>query len=113
MLGWTKQFDIFCFLDNADYSIQPHQYDCLLAAGALESISGNHLNLLDEFLDNNPGWKFGHLSYVLKNSIHGFRNHKPDRIGFPSLFFFTPKHLVQIEGNAVTIHSEDSQVIYE
>ena len=113
MLGWTKQFNIFCFLDNADYSIQPHYHDCLLAAGATASITSGDLKLLDQFLDQQRGWKFGHLSYELKNSIYHFENSKADPIGFPPFFFFAPRHLLQLRDDVLTIHSIEPHVVYE
>src|SRR5688572_18001450 len=107
MLSWTKQFDIFCFLDNADYSIQPHQHDCLLAAGAVASVVAPGINRLNEFFKKYKGWKFGHLAYELKNDIYHFENKKEDPIGFPHFFFFVPQYLLQLNGNVITIHSDD------
>ena len=49
MLSWANRFNIFCFLDNADYSIQPHQHDCLLAAGVIDSVSSDDVRQLDAF----------------------------------------------------------------
>ncbi|MBD0353207.1 MAG: hypothetical protein ICV65_18850, partial [Flavisolibacter sp.] len=54
MLNWAQQFSIFCFLDNQDYSIAPHRYECLLAAGVTDFINVNtpaSLKDLDAFID--------------------------------------------------------------
>lgn len=113
MLSWANQFDIFCFMDNQDYSIQPQRYECLLAAGALHSISSGSLKDLDDFLRKNKNWAFGHLSYDLKNSIHHFHFEKTDRIGFPHFFFFLPEFLVQITHTELKIEGKDCKKIYE
>lgn len=113
MLSWANRFNIFCFLDNQDYSIQPHQYECLLAAGALHSISSGSLNDVDDFVRNNRNWTFGHLSYELKNSIHYLNSNKEDKIGFPHFFFFVPEFLIQITQTELKIEGTDCKNIYE
>lgn len=112
MLGWTKQFNIFCFLDNHNYSIQPQQYECLLAAGAVDFISSNNLNDIDSFLQKHSDWVFGHLSYELKNSIHQQTSNKKDPIGFPLLYFFVPQILLQVKQNELLIIADDPQSVY-
>lgn len=112
MLSWTKQFNIFCFLDNSDYSIQPQQYECLLATGVSDFVSSNDLKRIDDFLQKNGGWTFGHLSYDLKNSIHHLSSKKEDRIGFPGSFFFVPQALLQVRENLLTITARDPDIIY-
>jgi para-aminobenzoate synthetase component 1 len=112
MLNWANQFNIFCFLDNQDYSIQPQRYECLLAAGSLQSVSTDNFKDIDQFLSNNKQWTFGHLSYELKNAIHGMSSGKEDKIGFPSSFFFTPKFLLQINGDQLFIEGDDCEKIY-
>jgi para-aminobenzoate synthetase component 1 len=113
MLSWANRFNIFCFLDNQDYSIQPHQYECLLAAGTTQYISSGSLKDLDGFLERNKNWIFGHLSYDLKNSIHHFQSDKEDKIGFPHFFFFVPEFLVQITQNELKIEGEDCDRAYK
>ena len=113
MLNWANRFNIFCFLDNQDYSIQPHQYECLLAAGSFQSITSGSLEELDHFLEKNEQWKFGHLSYELKNLIHNFRSGKNDEIGFPPFFFFVPQFLLKIKGEELIIEGEECEKVYD
>jgi para-aminobenzoate synthetase component I len=112
MLNWANRFNIFCFLDNQDYSIQPHQYECLLGAGTVEFVSSNDIKDTGSFLEKNKAWIFGHLSYELKNAIHHFHPNKEDKIGFPGFFFFVPQFLMQITGNKLLIEGEDCEKIY-
>lgn len=113
MLSWAIRFNIFCFLDNQDYSIQPQQYECLLAAGTMHQISSGSLKDLDEFLEKNKNWAFGHLSYDLKNSIHHFQSNKEDKIGFSPFFFFVPEFLIQITQNELKIEGKNCEKVYE
>jgi para-aminobenzoate synthetase component 1 len=112
MMRWASQFNIFCFLDNQDYSIQPHRVDCLLAAGAKHTLIANDLSQLDAFLAQHPGWCFGHFSYDLKNAIHHFTTNKNDRIGFPGLCFFVPEVLLQLDGQELTITADDPETVW-
>lgn len=113
MLSWTNQFNIFCFLDNQQYSIQPQQYECLIAAGAADSVSSKNIKDIDCFLEKNKHWIFGHLSYDLKNSIHHFHSTKNNKSGFPDFFFFVPQILLQIKGSELTIAGNDAEEIYK
>lgn len=112
MLNWANRFNIFCFLDNQDYSIQPHRYECLLGAGRVHSASSGNLNDLDDFLEKNKDWIFGHFSYELKNSIHHFHSNKKTKINFPEFFFFVPEFLLQITENELHIKGQDCEKIY-
>jgi para-aminobenzoate synthetase component 1 len=113
MLNWAQQFNIFCFLDNQQYTIQPHSYECLLAAGAQSSIESNNnlLSALDEYMADKK-WLFGHLAYNLKNEIPTPNNKKEDTIGFPDFFFFEPLSIIIIEGNELIIEGADPDKIY-
>lgn len=113
MLNWANRFNIFCFLDNQAYSVHPHSYDCLLAVGARHSLSSENIKETDLFMERNPGWKFGHLSYQLKNSIHHFTSVKEDRIGFPAFYFFVPETVLQIRKNELVIFGSDEERIFK
>ena len=112
MLNWANRFNIFCFLDNQQYSIQPQQYESLLAAGSFHHISSDNIKDLDKFLTNQKTWIFGHLSYELKNSIHHLHSIKKDKIGFPVFYFFVPEFLLQIKGENLIIDGGDCEKIY-
>jgi para-aminobenzoate synthetase component 1 len=112
MLSWANQFNIFCFLDNRQYDVAPHKYECLLGAGANAIIASDDLQNLDVFLKEHPGWKFGHLSYDLKDSIY-FPSGKEDIIGFARLCFFVPQFVLFIKNNELNIIAENSKAIYK
>jgi para-aminobenzoate synthetase component 1 len=113
MLGWVNRFSIFCFLDNQHYAIEPHTHDCLLGAGARTSINTGDLAELDAFLSQQKGWLFGHLSYDLKESIHGLPAPPKNRIAFPPAFFFQPEILLRLNGDQLNIQAANPDNIYQ
>ena len=110
MLGWANQFGIFCFLDNHLYQTNYHSIECLLAVGNKNSFianAGNALNDLQNFLNENHRWLFGHLGYDLKNEIESVTSSYKSRHGFPDIFFFEPKIIIRLSEKEMEIESED------
>jgi len=116
VLNWTQRFGTFCFLDNHQYQIWPHAVECLLAAGIkrkLKAEAGNALEQLQRFIDEKPGWLFGHLGYDLKNEIEKLSSSHPDRIQFPGLFFFEPEIVIRFRETEMTIEATNPEKIFE
>ena len=117
MLSWANQFGIFCFLDNHRYQTNYHSIECLLAVGSKNSFTanaGSALNDLQNFLNANPRWLFGHFGYDLKNEIESVTSTYKNRHGFPDIFFFEPKIIISLFENEMKIESdEDSGKIFE
>ncbi|HYE54305.1 MAG TPA: aminodeoxychorismate synthase component I, partial [Chitinophagaceae bacterium] len=70
MLNWVNRFNICCFLDDHQYALSPHTYECLAGAGAIDIIhapAGNAYTRLKEFASLHNDWLFGHFAYDLKN----------------------------------------------
>lgn len=111
MLNWAKQFNIFCFLDNQQYNIHPHNYECLLAAGVKTFVETGDLQKVDSYLKSNDQWIFGHVSYDIKDELH-FPSGKTNKIGFPKLYFFIPQVVLLIKNNELIIVSDDPDEIY-
>lgn len=107
MLNWAQRFNIFCFLDNQDYTIQPHRYDCLLAVGATAIIDAAHsdFSAVDAFLCNGH-WVFGHLSYDLGPEWYGIPAGLKDSAGFSQFCFFQPQYLIRLQADQVIIEGE-------
>ncbi|MEO8770944.1 MAG: anthranilate synthase component I family protein [Ferruginibacter sp.] len=107
MLNWSCQFNIFCFLDNNSYSFEDTSFECILAAGAANSVSLDEVNIFDRlknFSDKNPGWLFGHFNYPTAKE-HAFK--EKDSIGFAEGFFFIPGIILLLKGNELTIESNN------
>ena len=108
MLNWCSRFNICCFLDNHHYHIAHHSIECVVAAGAVSSVTahaGNAFQSLNEFQRKNKDWLFGHLAYDLKNETEALTSNNADRIGFPDLFFFVPQFIIELKEDAVSIGS--------
>src|SRR5436190_23131667 len=117
MLSWANQFGIFCFLDNHRYQTNYHSIECLLAVGNKNSFianAGNALNDLQNFLDKDPRWLFGHLGYDLKNEIESVTSSFKSRHGFPDIFFFEPTIIIKLSEKEMEIEcEEDAGKIFE
>jgi len=115
MLNWSKQFSIFCLLDNHQYQIEPHTVECMLAAGSKRSITGSNMNSLDslqQFINKKKSWLFGHLNYDLKNEIGLLTSSHTDHLGFPELFFFEPEYLVRLGNDTIVIDADNPHQVY-
>lgn len=114
MLNWIKKFNIFCLLDNHNYSFQPHRYEWVAAAGAKEYIQAGKENFraIDNFV--NPGcWTFGHISYEQGAAWSGVPSAKTDPVHFPLFFFFHPLHLLILNDGLLTISSPDPEATFK
>lgn len=108
MLNWCNQFNICAFLDNHQYHLPQHSYECLVGCGSVASVqaqAGNALVHLKLFIEQHKEWCFGHLGYDLKNETEPLQSKHPDRIGFPDLFFFIPKYVIQLSETEISIGS--------
>lgn len=105
MLHWASQFNICCFLDNNQYTGSHHTHEWLLGAGAVTQCMPyeNKLSAFRHFTANTHDWLFGHFAYDLKNEIEGLTSHHADYTGFPDLFFFQPRIVIQATGNNINI----------
>jgi len=117
MLNWANRFNICCLLDNQQYNLPHHQYECLLAAGAshiLSAAAGNAFDQLKRFYDTRHDWLFGHFGYDLKNELEPLHSGLPDYINFPDLFFFVPEIIVQLTATEILIGAKaDHASIYQ
>jgi para-aminobenzoate synthetase component 1 len=116
VLKWVQPFSTFCFLDNHLYHhIEPHSQECLLAAGIKRKLnvsSGSALLALQQFIDTEKTWLFGHFGYDLKNELEQLHSDHTDHIGFPDLFFFEPVILIRLNETELSIESEEPGKIY-
>jgi para-aminobenzoate synthetase component 1 len=106
MLNWADQFNICCLLDNQQYQLPHHSFECLLAAGhrhRYAAPAGNALEWLATTYELEQDWMFAHLSYDLKNELEQLTSRHPDAIGFPDLSFFIPEFIIQLGFNEINI----------
>ena len=96
--------------------------DCItssgyLAIGEKKSISvdfNERVNFLrlDQFIEEKGAWKFGFISYDLKNDIEKLSSSNKDNLKFPKLYFFIPKTLLRYEkGRFELVYGEEKYII--
>lgn len=118
MLNWANQFSIFCLLDNHQYNFNDPEFECLLAAGSVATLkitTGNAFNDLQQFVDKEKDWVFGHLSYDLKNEVENLSSENFDGIQFSDLFFFVPEIIIRLnnENLEIGVVNADAKTIYQ
>jgi para-aminobenzoate synthetase component I len=111
MLNWSSRFNICCFLDDHNYGLPPHSYECLLAAGArhtLQAGAGTAFEQLKAFSLQHHDWLFGHFAYDLKNETEALTSSHKDGVKFPDLFFFVPEIVIRLEASKLVISTFDA-----
>jgi para-aminobenzoate synthetase component 1 len=106
MLSWVNQFNICCFLDNQHYHLPHHSFECMAAAGSVQTLvtaAGTAFEQLQQLYEQNRDWLFGHLSYDLKNETDRLASGNIDHIGFPDLCFFIPEVILQLSEQELLI----------
>ena len=106
MLDWANQFSICCFLDDNQYRLREHSFECLLAVNAqsvLHTTQGKVFEQLQAFIDKSNDWCFGHLGYDLKNEIETLQSDNADPVKFDDIFFFVPEIVLILRSNELLI----------
>ena len=112
----NEHFDRICIFDSNENENDKKYLSSskLIAVGATQEIcikdSQNALSDLQQFYNSKPGWIFGYLTYDLKNEIEQLSSENIDKLGFPLLQFFSPKVVLQIENDLVSVFYGDEFV---
>jgi para-aminobenzoate synthetase component I len=136
MLNWGNRFNICAFLDNHQYQLPGHEQECLAGFGCVHEVKcglvrgdTNHgdrdtnqdlaskpsLEQLQQFLDVHKDWCFGHFNYELKDEIEGLHSSHEEQMGFPQLYFFVPKYVLQLNEKELSVGSleNDHAEVYQ
>ena len=73
--------------------------------------TSNNINLekLNDFISIPNSWKFGYISYDVKNEIENLASGNTDQLEFPEIHFFIPKTLFKIAKNSISlVYGENS-----
>ncbi len=62
-----------------------------------------NLEKLNDFIAIPDSWKFGYLSYDLKNEFETLLSENIDGLEFPEIHFFIPKTLFKIENDTISL----------
>ncbi len=104
MLNWANRFNIFCFLDNNNYSFDDPSFECIVGVGCVRSyqFTGEHdLKNLQHFYDINASWLFGHLGYNALGNSYSKKQRKND--GFSDGFFFEPEIIIKLSVGKIEV----------
>ena len=117
LLNFGKRFSNFCFLDNHEYEFDK-TFECLAAFGTVNSATANEtcsFHDIDDFINKNKDWIFGHISYDLKNEIEILTSENHDGIEFPAFHFFIPEIVIILSKDLIKIgvpEGHDATVIF-
>jgi para-aminobenzoate synthetase component I len=114
MLNWARRFNIFCFMDHNQYAVDPHRYECVLAAGvasSMEALCGDDVAGLGAFLQKEK-WAFGHVAYEEGYRFFDMPLTRKDPVGFPLVYFFHPQYVLRIERDRLYIEGPDADRAY-
>ena len=102
-----------CVLDsNSEFNDRKHlRYSKLIAISATQELIltdvEDSFSRLRKFYDERKGWLFGYFTYDFKNKIEQLKSDNDDGLGFPELCFFSPKVVLQIIENDVTVFYDE------
>jgi para-aminobenzoate synthetase component 1 len=106
-LRWAQQFQTVCLLDSNQYELDKYSsMEWVLAIDALDFCADktNSFEALKVFVNNASGKIFGYLSYDLKNQIEALTSDNEESIGFPPIYFFKPRYIIEIKAGKVTFN---------
>lgn len=114
--GLNEQYNRVCIFDSNESVNNKKNITSskLIALGATQELciynSSNSLSDLQKFYDQKKGWLFGYITYDLKNEIEKLSSKNADKLAFPTLQFFSPKVVLQIENESVSVFYDDDFV---
>src|SRR4051812_43203517 len=106
-MRWAAQFQTVCLLDSNAYALDQYStVEWILAVDALDFCADkeNSFDALKTFIANASDKLFGFLSYDLKNQVEQLTSENPDDIGFPLMYFFKPRYIIEIKAGKVIIN---------
>ena len=104
LLCWSQQFENVIWLDSNNFNQKYSSFDCALAADDFTSIKTDYYNAFDklkEYQTTTKDFIFGYITYDVKNDVEKLTSSNFDGLNFPDLYFFQPKKLIFIRGNAI------------
>lgn len=111
-LEWASSFSVVVYLDSNGYAADHYsQYECLI--GLKRNSPPNNqavdpsfcmttekakdsFERLQAFVEQEPSWLFGFLTYDLKNDVEQLSSRHLNQLHFPKLCFFRPDVIIAI-----------------
>ncbi len=110
-LQWAMQEEEYlAYYTNCKITYPYGAFQHVLAIGAHELLELGDIPFqkLQQKHEQQPGWRFGYLTYDLKNKIHGLSSRHKTIVPFALCTFFSPKHLLLFNDCGVEIESIES-----
>ena len=70
-----------------------------------------HLEKLNDFISIPDSWKFGYISYDVKNEFENLPSANLDGLEFPEIHFFIPQTLFKIEKDNISLIYGDNSLL--
>ena len=110
----SKVYTKICLFDyNKQTNVtQQIAYSQLAAIGSVQEyiVKSGKVDFieLNTFTSQSDQWKFGYLTYDVKNSIEAVDSNNDDFLNFPLLHFFVPKFVFETNDLNLIIHYDDN-----
>ena len=104
LLQWAQQFQEAVWLDSNNYLQKHSNFDAVLAVDSNSSLKSSYTHAFEQLKKYQTAvndYIFGFLSYDLKNDTEDLASQNFDGLNFPDLYFFQPKKIIIIKGDAV------------
>ncbi|MCB2195317.1 MAG: anthranilate synthase component I family protein [Bacteroidetes bacterium] len=111
LLSFSRNLKRFVLLDSNSFNQKNtnftyYKYDFLCAINAKNELlvtDYKAFSKLNDFNKLNPEWRFGFLTYDLKNEVEELTSNNKDHLDFPTIHFFIPEIVIHAINNLVTI----------
>lgn len=106
-LAWANQFRVVCLLDSNQHTNNKYSNrEWVLAIDAMYEVEAgtSAFEKLSEFRQSVNTEIFGFFTYDLKNQLEKLTSEHADHLGFPDLFFFSPRYVLELKGNRLTVN---------
>ena len=107
LVGICSAFEDVCILSSNN---SPNSSKNIFAGiGSLKTVKSDpaqdSFEVLNTQISKSGNWWLGHFAYDLKNEIELLKSENSDNVGFPTLSFFNPEFVIQLEKEQLTIES--------
>lgn len=108
VLRWSSQFKHVILFDSNHYSLDQYsKIEWTLAVDAMDFVqpTSNYFSVLEEFQQQHQNeficgfWRYDVLDAVLQQEVETI-----DGLGFPALFYFQPRYIFELKGDALTLN---------
>jgi len=118
ILCLARNYDVACIFNN-NYPTPHHESKYLAAFGEKYSVKigkeKGAFEALKEFCDKYKSeWKFGYLTYDLKNDIEKLSSKNADELSFAAMHFFVPEEIIVVDQSTFSHQGlRDTQALFD